>query len=54
MVHAIANSIRVYDVDEGLRMFIGPGRSAQLLEIGVVEGDPAPVSVHAMLPEQSS
>ncbi|MCD5315264.1 hypothetical protein [Kineosporia babensis] len=48
MQHAFANPIRIYEVDEGLRMFIGPDRSARLLEVGVVEGDIAPVIVHAM------
>jgi hypothetical protein len=29
-------------------MFIGPDRSARMLEVGVVYGDLAPVIVHAM------
>lgn len=36
------------NVDEGLAMFIGPDRSARMLEVGVVDGDLAPVIVHAM------
>ncbi|GAA3634733.1 hypothetical protein GCM10022223_61400 [Kineosporia mesophila] len=48
MQHAYMNPIRIFDVDEGLRMFIGPDRTARLLEVGVVEGDLAPVIVHAM------
>ncbi len=28
MLHAYAKPIRIYEVDEGLAMFIGPGRSA--------------------------
>ncbi|GLY20138.1 hypothetical protein Kisp01_71520 [Kineosporia sp. NBRC 101677] len=48
MLHALANPIRIFEVDDGLRMFIGPDQSARLLEVGVVEGDLAPVIVHAM------
>jgi hypothetical protein len=48
MLHAYANPIRIYEVDEGLAMFIGPDRSARMLEVGVVDGDLAPVIVHAM------
>jgi hypothetical protein len=46
ILHAYANPIRFYDVDEG--MVIGPDRSAQMVEVGVVEGDLASVIVHAM------
>ena len=45
MLHAYANPIRSYEVDEGLVMLIGPDRSARMLEIGVVDGDLAPVIV---------
>ncbi len=48
MLHAYANPIRIYEVGEGLAMFIGPDRSARMLEVGVVDGDLAPVIVHAM------
>ncbi|MGB8202304.1 MAG: hypothetical protein WCF33_21895 [Pseudonocardiaceae bacterium] len=48
MLHAYANPIRIYGVDEDLAMFIGPDRSARMLEVGVVDGDLAPVIVHAM------
>jgi len=48
MLHAYANPIRIYEVDEGLVMFIGPDRSARMLEVGVVDGDLAPVIVHAI------
>jgi hypothetical protein len=48
MLHAYANPIRIYEVDEGLAMFIGPDRSARMLRVGVVDGDRAPVIVHAM------
>jgi len=52
MLHAYANPIRLYAVDEGLEMRIGPDRSARLLEVGEVEGDLAPVIVHAMKARQ--
>lgn len=49
MLHAYANPIRSYDVDEGLVMLVGPDRAAaHMLEVGVVDGDIAPVIVHAM------
>lgn len=48
MLHAYANPIRIYEVGEGLVMFIGPDRSTRMLEVGVVDGDLAPVIVHAM------
>jgi hypothetical protein len=48
VLHAYANPIRLYAVDEGLQMFIGPDRAGRLLEVGVVEGDLAPVVVHPM------
>jgi hypothetical protein len=52
MLHAYANPVRLFAVDEGLQMLIGPDRAARLLEIGVVEGDLAPVIVHAMAARQ--
>ena len=35
-------------VANSARLIIGPARNARLLEIGVVDGDPVPVIVHAM------
>ena len=46
--HAYANPIRVFELDEGLTMIIGPNRAAIIYEIGVVDWVPAPVVVHAM------
>ncbi len=40
--------MRIFDVDEGLTMIIGPSRTATMLEIGVVQSDTADVVVHAM------
>lgn len=49
MLHAYRNSIRTFDVGDGMTMFIGPNPTAhQLLEIGVVEGVDGEVIVHAM------
>jgi hypothetical protein len=47
MVHALRNPIRIHELD-GLDLVIGPSRSAQLLEIGVVVRDRTTVIVHAM------
>lgn len=49
ILHAFDNPIRAEDLDDGLTMLIGPDRSAaNLLEIGVVNGEDGPVIVHAM------
>jgi len=48
ILHAYANPIRVFELDDGLTMLIGCGASTILYEIGVVEGTTAPVVVHAM------
>jgi len=46
--HAYAHPIRVFDLDEGFTMVIGANHEAIIYEIGVVDGVPAPVVVHAM------
>jgi len=43
-----AHPIRVFDLDEGFTMVIGANLAAITYEIGVIEGIPAPVIVHAM------
>lgn len=48
MLHAYANPIRVFDLDDGLTMVIGANRAAIVFEVGVVDGTIAPVIVHAM------
>jgi hypothetical protein len=48
MIHAYRNPIRAFELDEGLMMLIGPDHAGNMLEIGVVAGNPAPVIVHAM------
>jgi hypothetical protein len=47
MLHALRNPVRAEYVDEGFTMFTGPAQDGTLLEIGVVDGDPTPVIVHA-------
>ena len=46
--HAYSNPIRIFELDEGLTMIIGANQAAIIYEIGVVDGVPAPVVVHAM------
>lgn len=48
MLHAYANPLRVFDLDEGFTMIIGANRAAIIYEVGVVEATLAPVIVHAM------
>jgi hypothetical protein len=48
MLHAYRNPMRFFDLDDGLTMIIGVSEAATLLEVGVVQGDSAPVIVHAM------
>lgn len=48
MRHAYAHPLRVFELDDGFTMVIGPNRAAILYEIGVVDGVTAPVIVHAM------
>ncbi len=48
MMHALRNSIRTESLDEGFTMFVGPDRSGNLLEVGVIDGDSGPAIVHAM------
>lgn len=48
MLHAYANPIRVFDLDEGFTMIIGANHAAVIFEIGVVSEIPVPVIVHAM------
>lgn len=48
MLHAYDNPIRAFDIDEGFTLLVGPSQSGEILEVGVVEGDLAPVIVHAM------
>ncbi len=48
MLRAYANPLRVFDLDEGFTMLIGPNHAAIIFEIGVVDAVRMPVIVHAM------
>lgn len=48
MLHAYDHTVRMFDLDDGFTLIIGPAEDGELLEIGVVDGDLAPVIVHAM------
>jgi|GEM_PF-796823 len=48
ILQAYANPIRVFGLDEGFTMVIGPNLAAIIYEIGVVDGVSAAVTVHAM------
>jgi hypothetical protein len=46
--HAYAHPIRVFELDEGFTMIIGPNQATIIYEVGVVDGVQAAVVVHAM------
>jgi hypothetical protein len=48
MLHAYANPLRVFELDEGFTMVIGANQAAIIFEVGVVDGAETPVIVHAM------
>ena len=48
ILHAYANPMRVFELDDGFTMVIGANQAAIIFEIGVVDGVQAPVIVHAM------
>ncbi|MDQ3104128.1 MAG: hypothetical protein M3Q87_02700 [Actinomycetota bacterium] len=48
MLHAFNHPVRYEDLDDGFVMVIGPTRSAELIELGVLDTDRGPVIVHAM------
>lgn len=48
ILHAYANPIRVFELDEGFTMIIGANQAAIIYELGVVDGHATPVIVHAM------
>ena len=53
ILHAYANPIRVFDLDEGFTMVIGANLAAIIYEIGV-DGVSAAVIVHAMRAREKS
>ena len=48
--HAVRNAVVSDEVDDDLRLYLGPTRSAALLEVIVVvgEGDRPELAIHAM------
>ncbi|MCI6583717.1 MAG: hypothetical protein SPK50_04295 [Mobiluncus porci] len=47
-LHAFHHPMRAWDMGDGFVMLIGGDTAGNLLEIGYVEGDRAPVIIHAM------
>lgn len=47
-LHAWAFAIHAWDLGDGLVMYVGPARSGDLLEVGVVEWYGTIAIVHAM------
>ena len=52
--HALRQSIRVWEVEEGMLMHIGPSTTGVLLEVGVVADDDGWRIVHAMVARAKS
>ncbi len=48
MLHAYANPLRVFELEDGFTMVVGPNHAAIIFEVGVVDGAKTPVIVHAM------
>ena len=48
MLHAWAFAIDVYDLGDGLVVFIGPDRAGNMLEVGLVEWHGTTAVAHAM------
>ena len=49
MIRALRHHWRAFDTDDpGVTMFVGPSRSAEPLEVGVVEDDDGVAVIHAM------
>lgn len=48
ILHAFNHPVRYEVLDDGFVMIIGPTRSAQLIELGLIDTDHGPVIVHAM------
>ena len=48
LLHAYRNPIRIWDLDERLRMYIGADLTGRLLEVGVSTRTGEPRIVHAM------
>ncbi|QDQ96722.1 hypothetical protein [Tomitella fengzijianii] len=48
IIHAFNHPMWFEELGDGLVMIIGPSRSAQMVEVGVVDSEAGPVIVHAM------
>jgi hypothetical protein len=48
ILHAFNHPVCYEDLDDGFVMIVGPTRSAQLIELGLIDTDHGPVIVHAM------
>lgn len=47
--HAIRNAMTIDDLDDDLRLYLGPARNADLLEVmTVVRDDQTELAIHAM------
>lgn len=47
-LHAFRNPLRIWDLEDGFTMTIGPSRTGRLLEVGYIDGGDAMVIIHAM------
>ena len=48
MLHTYGSPVRVFEHEKGFTLIVGPSSAAQIFGIGVVDGELAPVIVHAM------
>lgn len=49
IAHAVTNAMAIEDQDDDTRLYLGPGRDAQLLEVvTIVRDDESELAIHAM------
>jgi hypothetical protein len=47
--HAVEQAMAIYDQDDDTRLYLGPGRSAEMLEVvTIVRDDGTELAIHAM------
>ena len=47
--HAIDNALAIDDQEDDLRLYVGPARNAELLEVGtILKADGTELAIHAM------
>lgn len=47
--HAVAKAMAIYDQDDDTRLYLGPARNAELLEVvTIVRDDGSELAIHAM------